>query len=246
MSVKTAVRILELIELFAREQRPLTLSDISELLDVPASSTHGLVKTLLMRGYLYEISRRNGYYFTKKLAFNVGLIADSAPLLNVFEPILKEIKIITDETVVLSKRQGDSIVYLDVFESERNVRFTPTVGQVKPMYSTASGKALLGELPEREFLKFASSLSIKSFTEKTIKNKRQLIDEVSSARSSGWYLNIEQNTEGLVSIAVPVSVDSETYAVAVGGPESRMLLNQEKIVSALIDARTKINAISET
>ena len=56
MSVKTAERMLDLIELFALERRPLSLSNIAERLQMPNSSTHALVNTLLGRGYLYQTS----------------------------------------------------------------------------------------------------------------------------------------------------------------------------------------------
>lgn len=243
MTIKTAVRVLELIELFASEQRPLTLSEISELLNTPPSSTHGLIKTLLSRGYLYELGKRQGYYFTKKLAVNTDLIVKANPLLKILEPILMHLRLTTEETVVLSKRQNNSIIYLDAYESDQSVRFSPVIGQIKPLHSTASGRALLGYLSSNELLNLVNKLDLKSITDKTTIDHKKLINEIEAGRNCGWYINIGQNTDGLVSIAIPIKLGSENYAVAVGGPEQRMLKNQEKIVTALLEASKKISYI---
>ena len=38
MVVKTAFRVIEIVELFAREKQPLALSEMARLLDMPVSS----------------------------------------------------------------------------------------------------------------------------------------------------------------------------------------------------------------
>ncbi len=38
MSVKTALRVIEIIETYAREKRALSLSELARLLDAPVSS----------------------------------------------------------------------------------------------------------------------------------------------------------------------------------------------------------------
>lgn len=53
-NVKTALRVIEIIELFARETRPLALSEMARLLDAPVSSCLALLRTLSRQGYIYE------------------------------------------------------------------------------------------------------------------------------------------------------------------------------------------------
>lgn len=50
MNVKTALRVLEIIETFARERRALSLSELARLLAVPASSCLALIRTLTSLG----------------------------------------------------------------------------------------------------------------------------------------------------------------------------------------------------
>src|SRR2546427_11549729 len=52
--VKSAERVLDILELLAAEPKGLTLSRISDKLGIARSSAHGLVHTLLQRGYLNQ------------------------------------------------------------------------------------------------------------------------------------------------------------------------------------------------
>src|ERR1700722_7715516 len=53
MDGKSASRTLDVLELFAREQRPLTLSELAAALDAPVSSCFNLVRALKGRGFLF-------------------------------------------------------------------------------------------------------------------------------------------------------------------------------------------------
>src|SRR6266542_4602296 len=52
--VKSADRTLDIFELLAAEPNGLTVAQSSQRLDLPRSSTHGLVRTLHARGYLMQ------------------------------------------------------------------------------------------------------------------------------------------------------------------------------------------------
>ena len=51
--VKSAVRVLEMLELLARAQKPLTLKMIVSELGYPKSSTFNLLATLVSRAYVH-------------------------------------------------------------------------------------------------------------------------------------------------------------------------------------------------
>lgn len=50
--VKSALRVLEILELFDAERRPLRVADIVDRMNVPQSSASMLLKTLVARGYM--------------------------------------------------------------------------------------------------------------------------------------------------------------------------------------------------
>lgn len=221
MGIKTADRTLDLVELFAREQRPLSLSEMAELMGIPTSSAHGLVKTLQARSYLYEISRKLGYFPTKKLAQLTASITRAMPLLGTLEPHLSQLRENTNETVVLGKQQGDSVTYLDVFECHQSVRFSPAIGEAKPLHSTASGKAILASMPSAELEQFLRRAVFERHTPHTITDVELLRQNIETGRRRGWF-NIEgEHIPDLMSIAAPVRIGDQTYVVIIGGPIQR-------------------------
>lgn len=222
MSIKTAERMLDVIELFAAERRPMSLSDMAVRLRMPVSSTHALINTLLGRGYLYQSGKRLGYFPTRKLKQMSDAIANAAPLLDVFAPRLTALRDASGETVLLTRRQGDGVINLDVYESAQSVRFSPIIGELKPLHSTASGKAILGSLPEDEMLRVLARIKLERHTEHTITDRAQLVADVVRGRKRGWYRIVGENIRDLMSIAASVSIGGEIYAITVGGPTQRV------------------------
>ena len=72
--VKSAGRVLELIELLARCPAPLALKDVVASLAIPKSSAHGLLQTLVTRGYA---ERGMGAYSELQQAERVLLMTDA-------------------------------------------------------------------------------------------------------------------------------------------------------------------------
>ena len=222
MSVKTAERTLDLIELFAREQRPLNLSDLAARLGMPVSSTHALLNTLLDRGYLYQAGKRLGYFPTRKLKQMSDAIAGATPLPAAFGLRLAQLRDASGETVLLTKRQGDAVTNLEVFESAQSVRFSPVVGDLKSMHSTAACKAILGSLPAEELIQTLARLKLERHTEFTLTDRVKLAADVAKGRKRGWYQIVGENIRDLMSIAMPLRSGGELYAVTIGGPIQRV------------------------
>ena len=51
-SVKSAARVLDILELLFRSEEPMALKDLVSILALPKSSAHALLRTLQSRGYV--------------------------------------------------------------------------------------------------------------------------------------------------------------------------------------------------
>ena len=142
MNVKTADRTLLIFEAFAERCAPMTLSELSRLLEIPVSTCFNLMRTMEARGYLYEVAGRKTYYPTTRWLVKAQMIARHDPVREQLEPFLLALRDETDETVILGKRLGDKVVYLNIIEPEQSIRYTAAVGDLKAMHSTSAGKAL--------------------------------------------------------------------------------------------------------
>lgn len=222
MEVKLVARTLEIFELFAREARPLSLTDLSRGLDAPVSSTLAMVRTLVNKGYLYETRKRGGYYPTKKL-LGASLKIDAGDmLLDLLHPHLSALRDTAGETVVLGKRQGLNVIYLDVVPSARSICYTAEVGEMRPLQANSIGKALLSVMKPEELEAVSAKLKWQRYTPTTVTSAAEMLEAATRSAAQGWAENIGESVPDLAAIAVPFPMAGEWYAVSIVGPIGRM------------------------
>lgn len=241
MSVKTALRVIEIIEVFARERRPLSLTELARLLDVPVSSCLALIRTLNEIGYLYEIGRRNGYYPTSRLLAMAQQIAKADPVLDRVYPSLVELRDATQETVVFAKLATDRrVVYLEALDSPHPIRYTATAGEFKPLHANSLGKALLSTLADAERRALLRKAPLTRYTERTITDPDALDEELAMSRQRGWFCNLGESIAEVGAVAWPLTLAGEHYAISVGAPVYRIEPNQAAYAGILRAACTAL------
>ncbi|HYH22480.1 MAG TPA: IclR family transcriptional regulator [Azospirillum sp.] len=240
-NVKTAGRTLDVFETFEAVGRPLTLSELARSLEIPVSSCHALVRTLKGRGYLYAVGER-GIYPTRRILGLARAIAARDPVLERLAPHLKALRDATGETVLLGKRQDDAVVYLEVVEGTQTIRYTARPGDLKPLHSSAIGKAMLGQCSEAELTRLLSSLPLSRVTPATMTDAVSLAAEIRAGDAAGLYVTRGENVPDVMALAASVRVNDEPYGIAVAGPLVRVQTAHDSIAAEL---RTAIDRIRE-
>ncbi|MGP1615702.1 MAG: IclR family transcriptional regulator [Pollutimonas bauzanensis] len=215
-------RLLDIFEAFQLSQRPLSLTDLAEAANIPKSTCHAIVATLSSRGYLYSLSRPRALYPTKRM-YDVALdILKKDPFLERATPLLERLRDTSRETVILGKRQGDSVVYLQVIESLQSIRYSAKTGDIKPMHSSSIGKALLGSLKETELRHWLAEKPLPAITSSTITDPEKLADDILQSRQLGYFQTRGENVSDVWAVSAFLKVDKETFAIAIAGPKHRM------------------------
>lgn len=234
--VKTAVRTVNLFEAFSRRKGPMTLTQIAESLSAPISSCHGLVRTLSAKGYLYTSERTRAIYPTKRLLEIANTIAAHDPVLESVVPVLEALKEETNETVLLGRRQGDTILYLDVVEGGQTLRYSAGAGDIKPMHSSAIGKAFLGRLDDGERAALIARLPLDERTPATITERAALEADLAAGIAKGYFVTRGENVVDVMGMAATADVYGEVMGIAVAGPLVRMEANEEALATQLLQA----------
>jgi DNA-binding IclR family transcriptional regulator len=220
---KNVGRTLDLLELFASEKRPLSLSDIARLMKIPVSSCHDVLQAMQTRGYLYELAPRAGYYPTLRLQKLGQEIGDNDPLLLRAELLLRSLRDTLDESVLLAKVSGLRATYLLALEPRHPLRFLIKVGEnVRSLHATSGGKAILGGLDDAALDACLRTLTLTRMTDRTITSKAELREDVLLGRKRGWYLNRGESLDGVTTLSAPFRWSTATYIVTVAGPASRL------------------------
>ncbi len=233
--VKSASRTLHVFEAFAEAGSLLSLAELSRAMSIPRSSCLALLRTLVSRGYLYRIGT-NGYYPTRKLQSMAEVIARCDPLVDRVLPIMTSLRDQTKETVILGKRKEEGVICVVVVESEQTIRYSARPGDFKPLHSSASGKVLLAALGEEERHSLLKRLQLVLITPRTIASLRALEDDLSVGSARGWQYVEGENVPHVISIAAPVNLNGEIYALSVTGPIHRMKDELDRHGRALLEA----------
>ncbi|KAA0116779.1 IclR family transcriptional regulator [Mycolicibacterium sp. P9-22] len=248
--VKSAVRTVELLEfLAARQDRPARIREISEALDMPRSSAHALLRTLMAQGWVRAQDTGPDETGTQ---YGIGIRAllvgtsylDGDPYLPMIAPFLDDLRADWGETFHLGRLDGTDIVYLATRESQQYRRSTSRVGRRLPAHATALGKALLAERVGAERRSHLPADLI-ALTPHTITCHDELDDALETARIRGYATDDEENTAGLRCFAVALRYTWPAQdAISASVPVSRLTGERERdLVEALCAVGDKVTRV---
>lgn len=243
--VKSAVRTVELLEyLAARHDEPARLREISDALDMPRSSAHALLRTLVAQGWVRS-EHTGTLYGIGIRALLVGTsYLDSDPYLPLITPFLDDLRADLDETFHLGRLDGTDIVYLATRESKQYTRIANRVGRRLPAYATSLGKALLAERFGAQRDEHVPA-ALKALTPHTITDRGVLDHELDDVRVRGYACDDQENTVGLRCFAVPLRYCRPAQdAISASVPVDRLDPQRERdIIDTLRTMGDKISRV---
>jgi DNA-binding IclR family transcriptional regulator len=243
--VKSAVRTIELLEyLAARPDNPARLREISDALDMPRSSAHALLRTLVAEGWV-RCDPSGTLYGIGIRALLVGTsYLDSDPYLPLITPFLDDLRQGLDETFHLGRLDGTDIVYLATRESKQYTRASNRVGRRLPAYTTALGKALLAERFDGDRDQHVPAV-LTALTGNTIVDRTALDETLDEVRIRGYATDNQENTTGLRCFAVALRYCSPAQdAISASVPVGRLTPQREReIVDALCAMGDKVSRV---
>jgi IclR family transcriptional regulator, KDG regulon repressor len=223
VTVKSADRTLQLLELFADRMQGLTLTDVCDETGWPKSSTLGLLRTLQARSYL-DFHDGTGHYRLGPRVANLGAIyLDHLDLAKVGAEVVREISRTCDETVHLAVLRNTEVLYVAKEEGGGRMRIVSMIGRTVPAHGTGVGKVLLSALDPTTFsMRFPPGQNLPQLTERTIGDYRDFLDELAAIRARGYATDHGESTLGIECLAAPVlDARGETVAaisISVPGP----------------------------
>ena len=220
--VKSADRVLAVLECLATAGRRRSLSEISRELDIPVSSLHAILRTMQRRGWL-EADETGMRFSVGVEALRVGsAYAQADDVLHRAEPVLDWLSEQTGETVHYGRLEGAHIVYLAKRESHHSLRIYSAIGRRIPAHAAALGKAILAGHNDENVRSILGS-SPPALTKRTRTTVEALGRDLARARRLGYATETEECDEGLGCVAVAVPDRSPPRdAMSVAVPTARL------------------------
>jgi len=222
MIVKQVSQVLDLLEFFAHRREPANPSEIARHFAWPRSSTFNLVQTLVERGYLYEPKPRQGYYPTPRWLTLAQEISTAEPLPEEVNRLLRDLAEITGETVGITAASGTHVVFLEVIPSRHPIAYQAYVGKQLPLHATASGQAILSQMPPSQVASLLRRTVFERYGEGTPMSIEEIETQIKQSLHRGWFSSASAYTQDLGGVAVPLVLNGRIFSFTVAGPLFRI------------------------
>ena len=239
--VKSVEKTFAILEHLADHQAPISLGDISELLDGNKSTVRRFMITLKELGYVEQDPDSRLYSLAPKIAWLSRSIPRDITITSIAAPFLDRLARETEETINLGILDGHEVLYIDKRESTHRLRLCVEVGGRGPIHATALGKSILAYLPKQEREQtFSGELRLEKLTENTITSWAEFDLELERVRQEGLAYDNEELFEGLYCIGAPLFAgDAVVAALSISTPVSRMNDHRRRLFEKLVLEITK-------
>ena len=241
--VRSAARVLELLEFLARVAQPVALKDVVLALGLPKSSAHGLLQTLVACGYA-ERDDGERYQLTPSLSISGWVGGPDAHLTALARPVMERLRDDLRETVFLGVRGlGDDVKVLAKQLSPEIVRYDSELAKLRPAYCTAMGRVLLAFAEPGIVDRYLARTKLRPLTPHTVIDPEKLRESLSRIRRQGFDVVEEELTIGGSGAAAPVfGVDGKCRAALnVATVSQRFPAARERIIAALRSAANEVS-----
>lgn len=243
---QSVTRVIRIIEALCASARPLSLAELSRALKAPKSSLAALLRGLTQANI---IAAADGFYQLGPSAFGLGSALMEARRRVRAPDLLRDgMRRLADrcgETVLFAVRDEDgvSLSYVDVIESRNAVRFAVSVGDRRPLYCTAGGRALLAAEEPGALRHYLDNLKPRRITAQTETGKRKLGEIIAATREAGVAQTVDQASDGVAGTAALIhnAAGEVLGALVVAAPAARVRDGAAMLARQVMDEAATIS-----
>lgn len=214
-SVPALERGLLILEHLAKSRRGVTLSHLTEKLELPKSTGHALLLTFQRCGYVQRDEETGRY----RLGFRLHALANMAlcgiSLRGHAAPLLYQLMQNIGLTVHLAILEEGEAILIDRIEPPGAPRLATWVGKRMSLHCTALGKALIARLPEPELDDMIRRQGLIRYNENTIASMKKLRMACDNVQKLGYAIDDEEEEIGVRCIGAPVCNDKGEVVAAI-------------------------------
>ena len=227
--VQSVVKAFRLLSVFDADRSPLSLTQLSRLLDYDKSTVQRFAHTLVKLGYLRKDPESKRFEMSvKTLELGHHYIRSNA-LVDRAMPSLMQLHRQSQETVNLTILDDTDIVFLARLTSPHMADTRVIIGSRIAAFCTAPGRAILSRLPRNEAIAILEASDRRSFTPTTTWLMPELIAKLDLAAELGYATAFEELFPGDLSIAAPILNSRGQCVAAVNVSLSRARYKPEQL-----------------
>jgi DNA-binding IclR family transcriptional regulator len=231
--IPATARTLAVFEIFAREKRALSNSEMARLLSLRDSSSLDLLHSLHSLGYLMRTPRTLRYYPTGRLFETAQQINQNDPLTTVAREAVEQLGERTGESAFFGILDRHAVKVIAAQPSSQPLRYVVEVGDRVSLNASALGKSLLGLHSDEEAEALIGDATLRAVTDRTLIEPKRLLADVARGRERGWYEAVGEGGEGVSGLAIAGWIGDHPAGLSLAGPSERMQKNRDSYLESL-------------
>jgi len=223
LAIQVIERMMTLLDALAKKSEPVSLKELSQSSGLHPSTAHRILNDLVL-ARMVDRTEPGSYQLGMRLLELGNLVKARLNVRDAAAGPMRELHRLTGETVNLSVRQGDEIVYVERTVSERSgMQVVRAIGGRAPLHLTSTGKLFLANDDTRAVRSYAMRTGLAGHTPNSITVLNQLEQELDEVRRLGYARDNEELELGVRCIAAGIRDDSQSLVagLSISAPADR-------------------------
>ena len=201
-TIKMVENAMMVLDLLKNSRESLGINTIAKICELTPSTTHRIVKTLEMTGWVYQLSD-DSYVAGQKLR----ALRDAA------KTVMEKYTAHYGMAMNLIVRDGTKCEIVEQSLTKSIINYVPPIHSVLPFYACGGGKILLCELPDRMITDILSNNTLEALTPYTITDPEEYRKILKQTAKDGYAVDFQESSINGSCIAVPIR-DKEGTIIA--------------------------------
>lgn len=239
--VKSATRVIEVLEYFQSVKQPRAMSEIALALGYPQSSTTVLLKTLVTLGYLNFDRTARVYFPTPKVTalgdwvpralFGTGRVLEA----------MRDVHGATGEGVGLSTKNDVYLQYVQNLQSTHPLRFVIPEGTLRPITQSGIGWTLMSTMSDDKIDNIVRRANIVTEKAKRV-TLSSMMEKIRQIREQGYCYSVDVPFLGgaTLSTLLPIRIQNQPAVLFVGGAKVRFVEHHDHYLAVLLRAAKSV------
>ncbi|MBS1187652.1 MAG: IclR family transcriptional regulator [Burkholderiaceae bacterium] len=245
LSGKTAIQVIErmtsLLDILAHTPDSLTLKELARQSGLHPSTAHRILNDMATKRFV-DRDESGTYRLGLRLLELGNVVKSRLNIRHIAAGPIRELHRKTRQTVNLSVRQGDEIVYIDqAYQQGSGMQVVRAIGGHVPLHLSSAGKLFLSEEPPQAVQAYAQRTGLRGTTRNSITELARLEQELRHVRASGCARDNEEWEPGVRCIAAAIRDDGGALiaGLSISAPADRL---RDAWTTDLVGAAEKISA----
>jgi DNA-binding IclR family transcriptional regulator len=239
-AIQVLDRMTVLLDALACERDPVNLKKLSAVTGLHPSTAHRILNDMVLARFV-DRPEPGQYRLGMRLLELGNLVKGRISVRDASLEMMRELHKATGQTVNLSVRQGDEIVYIErAYNEFSGMQVVRAIGGRAPLHLTSVGKLFLSSDDTRSVRSYATRTGLSGHTVNSITDVARLDSELAGVRARGYSRDNEELELGVRCIAAGIKDDSGKLiaGLSLSAPADRM---QEGWIADLLATVGKIS-----